>query len=349
MSIQRRKARALLVTSLVVSGLAAASQPAHASFHLMMIREVFAGSAAQPNAHFVELQMHSSGQNFVVGKQVKIFNAAGGDVGSFTFPASVANGANQASILVGTTDVQTAFGVTPDLTMTPVIAAAGGKACFFDPGDAYNPVAVNIDCVSWGTFPPGGDTGTPAPAIPSDMSIERRVSGGSCSTALDPSDDSNNSGTDFQVVTRSPRNNSASSTEVACGPGGVADTTAPASDIGKPAPRKSYPPSKIKKLTGIASDGGSGLALVEIALRQTLKTGCKWWNGSKFVSGGCNKKRFKVATGLVSWKYVLSKTLKPSNEGDIRFYTLFARATDAAGNVESLFTKGRNSNRFEVT
>src|SRR5688572_10968402 len=110
MSIQRRGARAFLVASLVVSGLALSSQPAHASFHLMMIREVFAGSAAQPNAHFVELQMHSSGQNFVDGKQVKIFDAAGTELGSSTFTGSVSNGANQASILVGTAAVQVAFG-----------------------------------------------------------------------------------------------------------------------------------------------------------------------------------------------------------------------------------------------
>jgi hypothetical protein len=67
------------------------------------------------------------------------------------------------------------------------------------------------------------------------------------------------------------------------------------------------------------------------------------------VNGGCNKKRFKLATGLGSWKYQLSRKLKPSDEGNVRFYTLFARATDMAGNVEALFKKGRNANRFEVT
>jgi hypothetical protein len=344
MSIRSGGARALVITSLVAGGLAAGSQPAHATYHLMMIREVFGGSAAQPNAHFVELQMHASGQNFVGGKQVKFFNAGGTEVGSFAFPGSVSNGVNQASILVGTPEVQTAFGVTPDLTMTtPVIAAAGGKACFFDPADPYNPGTGlgNIDCVSWGTFAAGGDTGTPAPAIPSGMSIERRISGGTSSTALDSADDTNNSAADFQAAAPTPQKNRITA------PG--TDTTAPESDIGKPGPGKSYLPSKIKKLTGTASDGGSGLALVEIALRQTLKNGCKWWNGNKFVRGGCNTKRFKTANGLGSWRYQLSKNLKPSNEGNIRFYTLFARSTDMAGNVESLFTKGRNANRFEVT
>lgn len=342
MSIRARGARAVVVTSLVAGGLAAGSQPAHATYHFMMIREVFAGSGAQPNAHFVELQMYASGQNLVGGKQVRIFNAAGTEVGSFAFPGSVPNGANQASILVGTVDVQTAFGVTPDLTMTPVISAPGGKACFFDPGDPYNPGSGlgNIDCVSWGTFAPGGDTGTPAPAIPQGMSIERKISGGNPSI-LDPADDTNNSAADFQTVSPSPQAN------VVTTPG--ADTAAPMSKIGRPAVGKSYLASKIRRFKGTATDAGSGIALVEIALRQTLKKGCKWWNGNRFLSGGCNKKRFKLATGLGSWQYRLSKKLKASDEGNIRFYTLFARATDAAGNVESLFKKGRNANRFEVT
>jgi len=38
---------------------------ADATFHLMRIREVYPGSAANPGAEYVELQMYASGQNFV--------------------------------------------------------------------------------------------------------------------------------------------------------------------------------------------------------------------------------------------------------------------------------------------
>jgi hypothetical protein len=342
MRTRTRNAKTVATVSLVVGALAAGAQPAHASFHEMKIREVFAGRADQPNAHFVELQMYSSGQNFVGGKQVKIFNAAGSEVGAFTFVGSVSNGANQASILVGTADVQAAFGLTPDLTMTPVIAADGGKACFFDPGD-YKNAAVNIDCVSWGGFASGGDTGTPTPPIPPGMSIERKISSGN-PAVLDFADDTNNSMADFQTAAPSPQKNSGA----APSPPPGTDTTAPATDIGKPAPGKTYNDSTFKKFRGSATDSG-GLALVEIALRQKLANGCKWWNGNRFVRGGCNSKKFKKASGLAQWSYVLSKKLKPSDEGNVRFYTLYARATDAAGNVESVFQKGRNANRFEVT
>jgi hypothetical protein len=342
MSMRTRTARAVVVTSLV-GAFAASLEPAHASYHFMMVKEVFGGSAAQPNAHFVELQMYAAGQNLVAGKQVKVFNASGGEVGSFTFPASVPNGGNLATILVGTAEVQAAFGVAPDLTMSPVIAAAGGKACFFDPDDPYNPGSGlgNIDCVSWGSFAPGGDTGTPAPAIPPGMSIERKISGGSSPSTLDSADDTNNSAADFVAAPPTPQKN------VVTAPG--ADTAAPVSHIARPVRGKSYNDTRFKRFTGHATDAGSGLAVVEIALRQTLDNGCKWWNGSRFARGACNKKKFKAATGLDVWKYLLSKKLSPSNVGAVRFYTLFARATDAAGNVESAFQKGRNANRFEIT
>lgn len=346
MSIHRT-GKTLLVTSLVVAGLVATGQPAHASYHEMKIREVFAGRADQPNAHFLELQMYSSGQNLVGGKQVRIFNAAGTEVGTSTFTGSVSNGSNQATILVGTAEVQAAFGVAPDLTMaTPSIAADGGKACFFDPGDPYNPGSGfgNIDCVSWGAFAPGGDTGMPTPAIPQGLSIERKISGGSNPSTLDSADDTNNSSADFQTAVPSPQKNSGAAPPPPPG----TDTTAPATDIGKPAPGKTYNDGTFRKFRGTALDAG-GLALVEIALRQKLASGCKWWNGNRFVSGGCNSKKFRKASGLASWTYTLSKKLLPSDEGNVRFYTLFARATDAAGNVESVFQKGRNANRFEIT
>jgi parallel beta-helix repeat protein len=131
--------------------------------------------------------------------------------------------------------------------------------------------------------------------------------------------------------------------------GGGADTAAPVSSVGRPGIGKSFKASKITRFRGTATDDGSGLAAVEIALRQKLASGCRWWNGSRFVSGSCNKKTFKPATGLGSWTYLLSAKLKPSDVGNVRFYTLFARATDTAGNVESVFQKGRNANRFEIT
>ena len=103
--------------------------PAHAAFHLMKVVEVFPGAPAAPNAQYVVLQMYSGGQTLVSGHVVTVYNAAGMPAGTYTFGANVANGAAQDKILIATTEAQTFFGITANLTMTPTVAAAGGKVC----------------------------------------------------------------------------------------------------------------------------------------------------------------------------------------------------------------------------
>ena len=64
--------------------------------HNLRIREIFAGSTnGQPAARFVELQLAAGGQNFVAGNRIHVYNAAGANIGTSTFPANVASGANQ--------------------------------------------------------------------------------------------------------------------------------------------------------------------------------------------------------------------------------------------------------------
>jgi hypothetical protein len=174
------------------------TSPARAVFHLMMVVDVFPGHASAPNAQYVELQMYSAGQNLVGGHAVQVFNAAGTVIGTFTFPANVANGADQASILIATTEAQTLFGVTADLVMTPVINPAGGKVCF-----DISP----IDCVAWGNYT-GSPTGVGSPFSPGGLPLgysaqRKRGADG----ILNPTDDTGDSATDFAAAHPSPRNN----------------------------------------------------------------------------------------------------------------------------------------------
>src|SRR5262245_30728585 len=159
-----------------------AAKPAAAAFHLMKITEVFPGTAGAPNAQYIELQMYTSGQNFVNAHTVTVFNAAGTAVMTYTFPADLPNGVNQATILIATAEAAALFGVTADLAMTPVIPLAGGKVCF-----------ETIDCVAWGNYT-GSPTGVGAPVrqalgLIRGRSIVRRldISGGA--TTLDGGDD----------------------------------------------------------------------------------------------------------------------------------------------------------------
>ncbi len=206
---------AYFLSSLLLTALSPAA-PAHAAFHLMKIAEVFAGTPAAPNARYVVLQMYAAGQSVVGGHSIQVFDSSNTMVGSFTFSGSVGNGANQSKILIATPEAATFFGVSADLTMTPVIPAAGGKICF----DA-------IDCVAWGNYAgPSTGVGTPFNAGDgiSGQAIARRLDVAGSPTLLEGTDDTGDSANDFAFATPAPRNNAGSSGTVpasTCGNGAL--------------------------------------------------------------------------------------------------------------------------------
>jgi len=179
--------------------------PSHlsAAFHLMMVKEVYAGSASSPNAKYVVLQMWDIGQNFVQGHPLIFYNAAGVEIDRVTFPNHVNNGANQATILIATTDAQAAFGVNRDFTMSAAwLSAAGGKICF---DTAF------YDCVAWGNYSgSAANVGTPfnaAGGIPTGQAMRRRLDIAGSPTILEFADDTNNSANDFLAQSPKPINN----------------------------------------------------------------------------------------------------------------------------------------------
>lgn len=193
---------------------------AQALFHEMKIREVYAGSVVHPSSRYVMLQMYSANQTNLLTHEVTVFDASGALVQTSTFGGPVANGTNQATILVGTSDVTAEFGVVPDLVMAgAVLSAAGGKACFD---------AIPADCVAWGNY--SGDptgVGTPvAPAgIPSGKAIRRDISAGNASL-LQATDDTGDSAADFDPVDPAPQNNAGTTgTTTTTQPGGSTTTT----------------------------------------------------------------------------------------------------------------------------
>jgi len=199
--------------------LAALAFPATGTFHLMKIVEVFGGTAASPNAKYVVLQMYASGQNLVQGHMLIVYDAAGAQVATYSFPQNVANSASQSKILIATPEAQGFFGVSADLTMSATIVAAGGKVCFD---------ASQIDCVAWGNYT-GTATGVGTPfnagggLIPGRAAI-RRLDISGVPTLLEGSDDTNNCANDFVAGLPAPRNNAGSSGTVppgTCGNGAI--------------------------------------------------------------------------------------------------------------------------------
>lgn len=183
-----------------------------ASVHLMKIHEFFPGTAGQPNAQYVMLKMCLSGQRFTDTTAIRVFNDSNMEIGTFTFTADLADGANQATALIATPEAETLFVVTADLAMAAGIPLSGGKICFDDtPGFGV------IDCVSWGSFPAGasgtgvnGNTGTPyrvGIGLTQGQAVRRDFSGGA-PTQLDCSDDTGNSVADFECSDAEPVPNS---------------------------------------------------------------------------------------------------------------------------------------------
>jgi len=184
--------------------------PAQATFHLIQVREVYPGSAANPDAEYVELQMWRGSQNFVGGHFVRSYNAGGGVVATSPFPANVPNGANQSTLVLATPAAAEQLGIVADAPLAPAgqLSPAGGAVCWEE-----------IDCVSWGSFAGGlpSPAGSPvAPGgIPDGMAIRRSLARG-CPTLLDSADDSDDSVADFEITTPSPRPNSVPPSETAC-------------------------------------------------------------------------------------------------------------------------------------
>ncbi len=188
-------------TSLVLVAVLLSVSPSrsHATFHLMKIVEVFPGTAAEPDAQYVMLQMYSPGQTLVGGLSVSGFDANGTMLGKFTFASKVANGADLATILIATSAAEALFDVTADLTMTPAIQTAGGAVCY-----------DGIDCVTWGSF--SAPTALPippeAPFNPSGgltlgMAMHRDLSTGGAVT-------------DFAFVPPAPKNNAGQTGALPC-------------------------------------------------------------------------------------------------------------------------------------
>jgi hypothetical protein len=231
-----------LAATLVLALAASVPQPAAATFHKMLIREVYPGSLAQPGAEYVELQMWAAGQNLVGGHSIDLYGAGGAPLGSATFAADVAGAANQSTLLAATPAAEADFGVSADVGLPPgLLDPAGGAVCW-----------ETLDCVAWGDFSgtPSSPVGQPAsPAgIPDGMALRRTIAPG-CPTLLEPGDDRDDSATDFSLAFPAPRPNSVPPSEHPCeagsgpgqsgGPSQQATARAPQTRLGRRPPGRS--------------------------------------------------------------------------------------------------------------
>lgn len=231
--------RALLAGLVVVSASLLAAPAAEATFHEMWIREVYAGSIAQPESEYVELQMWAAGQNRVGGHVLRTYDASGTPTSTNSFAQDVPNGANQSTILLATPAAEAEFAVSADTALASgKLDPAGGAVCWED-----------LDCVAWGGFdgPLPSPAGMPAAAIPSGMALRRTIAL-LCPTALEGGDDRNDSAADFAAVFPAPRPNSVAPSEKRCT--GATDGEAGSGAPGTGRQKKNAPQTTLRRKPG---------------------------------------------------------------------------------------------------
>jgi hypothetical protein len=201
---------------------------------------------------------------------------------------------------------------------------SAGALCFND--------AVPPDCVSWGTAFTGAglipDRATSFPAaLPSNAALRRNISPG-CPTLLEPSDDTNNTATDFSVTARGPRNNASPITETQCDTSGP-DQTLTAKrkqDVDKAAVKELLDEAGTVTLKGKVKVPNTSHA----ARFQTLSLVARAVNTRKSTKSLAANTKTKI-------KLKLSRSAKKKVKAAIedsgpRKITVTATAKDAAGN-----------------
>ena len=194
--------------------------PAQAVFHCMRIHAVMAGANGDTSIQYVELRMPIVFQTSVNGTQLRFFNAAGTQTGTFTLGIlSITNTAAGSSILIGSDDPSTplvnefqdAFGITPDFTMDPDVLAPSGKVQFTGAFDCLAPLDPVIDSVAYGSFTgtvdcpePPATPGPPASALPTTGVQALTLNNLNSQCGTNPGD---NNSTEYSLQTAAPRNN----------------------------------------------------------------------------------------------------------------------------------------------
>jgi hypothetical protein len=225
--MNRRLTRFALSAGLALVGVGGLASTASATFHENRIREVHEGGAT---GDYVELQAFAAGQILVGGKYINTYDGGGSLLTSTLIPSNVANGANQATILIAH-DASTTGADVVNAGLN--VVNTGGTVCFSTSLVGTDPA---VDCVAYTSgmtmFPTPAPSpyGTPVSLPGGDltgMTLVRSISRG-CATALDVADDTDNSAADFTVGTGNPRGNSVTPTETVCPPGNPNSPTNPA-------------------------------------------------------------------------------------------------------------------------
>jgi hypothetical protein len=171
----------------VMIALSARVDVAYASFHCMRIHAVMGGFNGDNDIQYVELRMDDAAfpQNLVALTTIQFINSSNVVQATFTFPSNVTNAALGESILIATSDFNTAaiggaadfvFSVGNTTTSTAAdvlhpIQRPNGKVVYA-PGSGGCTASIPVDSVAYGVGPTP-NYGTAAVALPSNTTALR--------------------------------------------------------------------------------------------------------------------------------------------------------------------------------
>jgi len=205
-----------LAVAAVIAAVTLTAERAWAPFHIVVVDQVFFGTADCPNAQYVMMRQLAPQQRFINGQKVTTQNAdgsAGGDFG--TFGGNVPNGNAGDAYIMGTADAATLFGIAMDQQASGTLVLPDGRVCFGQfAGSA-------VDCLAYGNFT-GDNTGGGSPAVAPQLGMAFVRHGNNLN-----GDDA----TDFSLEAPAPRNNA-----------GQTGTLGQCSG-GQPTPTATVPPS----------------------------------------------------------------------------------------------------------
>lgn len=131
----------------------------------------------------------------------------------------------------------------------------------------------------------------------------------------------------------------------ATGARGARDAKAPLARITAPRDGVSYPRGP-RLLQGKATDDGTGVSVVKLALRRHVRgRNCRWWSGrrERFVGTHCRKVFFFAIGSDARWSYLLPRPLAAGR------YVLDVKAFDRVRNRDEHFVRGANRVVFQVS
>lgn len=147
---------------------------AGATFHLNEISKVMVGLNGNNTIQAVEIKMLLGGQNAITGSTIKVYDGGGAFVATLgTFAGPVPSGVSGRKILCATHNFAVAFGITPDLIISPGLLVGTGQVSF-----ELSTCLINAVAYGAVTVPKNGTTSTAALAADGATALVRSIDDG---------------------------------------------------------------------------------------------------------------------------------------------------------------------------